>query len=72
VSRLGLAKTCGDQVTVMIQEVIAEQQAAVDDYYAGKMQALNFLVGQVMKKCRGRADPGHLNTLLKEILDKKV
>ena len=56
----------------MIQEVIAEQQAAVDDYYAGKMQALNFLVGQVMKKCRGRADPGHLNTLLKEILDKKA
>ncbi|OQA55220.1 MAG: Aspartyl/glutamyl-tRNA(Asn/Gln) amidotransferase subunit B [Euryarchaeota archaeon ADurb.Bin294] len=72
VSRLGLAKTSGDQVTAMIQEVIAEQQAAVDDYYAGKMQALNFLVGQVMKKCRGRADPGHLNTLLKEILDKKV
>jgi len=72
VSRLGLAKTSGDQVTALIQEVIAEQQAAVDDYYAGKMQALNFLVGQVMKKCRGRADPGHLNTLLKEILDKKV
>lgn len=72
VSRLGLAKTSGDQITGMIQEVIAEQQAAVDDYYAGKMQALNFLVGQVMKKCRGRADPGHLNTLLKEILDKKA
>ncbi|MDD3574245.1 MAG: Asp-tRNA(Asn)/Glu-tRNA(Gln) amidotransferase subunit GatB [Methanospirillum sp.] len=72
VSRLGLAKTSGDQITGMIQEVIAEQQAAVDDYYAGKMQELNFLVGQVMKKCRGRADPGHLNTLLKEILDKKA
>ncbi|MDX8550305.1 Asp-tRNA(Asn)/Glu-tRNA(Gln) amidotransferase subunit GatB [Methanospirillum sp. J.3.6.1-F.2.7.3] len=72
VSRLGLAKTSGDQVTTMIQEVITEQPAAVADYYAGKMQALNFLVGQVMKKCRGRADPGHLNTLLKEILDNKV
>ena len=72
VQRLGLAKSSGVQVTKMIEEVIAEQPAAVDDYYAGKMQAVNFLVGQVMKKCRGRADPGHLNNLLKDILDKKV
>ncbi|PWR71825.1 Asp-tRNA(Asn)/Glu-tRNA(Gln) amidotransferase subunit GatB [Methanospirillum stamsii] len=72
VDRLGLAKSSGDQVTQMIDEVIVEQPAAVADYYAGKMQALNFLVGQVMKKCRGRADPGHLNILLKEKLDKKV
>ncbi len=28
-------------------EVITEQPAAVADYYAGKMQALNFLVGQL-------------------------
>lgn len=69
--RLGLAKTGGDQVTGFIQEVLTEQPAAVADYYAGKEQALNFLVGQVMKKCRGRADPGQLNQLLKEALDKK-
>ena len=72
VTRLGLAKTSGDQITIAIQEVIAEQKAAVEDYHAGKMPALNFLVGQVMKKCRGRADPGNLNSLLKEILDKKA
>jgi aspartyl-tRNA(Asn)/glutamyl-tRNA(Gln) amidotransferase subunit B len=72
VKRLGLAKTSGDQITALIHDVIAEQKAAVDDYYAGKSQALNFLVGQVMKKCRGRADPGYLNKLLREILDKKV
>ncbi|MDD1723876.1 MAG: Asp-tRNA(Asn)/Glu-tRNA(Gln) amidotransferase subunit GatB [Methanospirillum sp.] len=70
VSRLGLAKTGGNQVQDMIREVIAEQPAAVSDYYAGKMQALNFLVGQVMKKCRGRADPGELNRLLIEALKK--
>lgn len=72
VDRLGLAKSSGDQVMKMIEEVIREQPSAVADYYAGKMPALNFLVGQVMKKCRGRADPGHLNTILKELLDKKV
>jgi aspartyl-tRNA(Asn)/glutamyl-tRNA(Gln) amidotransferase subunit B len=71
VKRLGLAKTGGGEIGSMIKDVLAEQPDAVTDYYAGKMQALNFLVGQVMKKCRGRADPGELNLMLKEALDKK-
>lgn len=71
VARLGLAKTGGNQIQEMIREVIAEQPDAVSDYYAGKMQALHFLVGQVMKKCRGRADPGELNRLLTEALKKE-
>ncbi len=70
VQRLGLAKTGGDEITGMVQEVIAENPQPVADYHAGKGPALNFLVGQVMKKCRGRADPAHLNALLKEELAK--
>jgi aspartyl-tRNA(Asn)/glutamyl-tRNA(Gln) amidotransferase subunit B len=70
VKRLGLAKTGGDEITEMVRAVIAENPQPVTDYHAGKGPALNFLVGQVMKKCRGRADPGHLNLLLKEELDK--
>jgi len=71
VKRLGLAKIGGGEIGSMISNVLAEQSDAVADYYAGKMQALNFLVGQVMKKCRGRADPGELNLMLREALDKK-
>jgi len=70
VKRLGLAKTGGDEITEMVRAVIAENPQPVADYHAGKGPALNFLVGQVMKKCRGRADPGHLNLLLREELDK--
>lgn len=70
VARLGLAKTGGDEISTMVREVIAENPQPVADYHAGKGPALNFLVGQVMKKCRGRADPGHLNVLLREELDK--
>ena len=42
---------------------------AVADYKAGKEQALKFLVGQVMKATRGRANPQLVNRLLKEKLE---
>ena len=66
VSRLNLAKTAGDDAALMgaINEVITENPKAVEDYRAGKSGALNFLVGQTMKKTRGRADPGELNRLM--------
>ena len=70
VSRLGLAKSAGDEIAHMIRQVLTENLQPVADYHAGKGPALNFLVGQVMKKCRGRADPAHLNTLLREELEK--
>lgn len=70
VHRLGLAKTGGDQVSSFIEEAVRENPQAVDDYKNGREAALNFLVGQVMKKCRGRADPGDLNARLRELLDR--
>jgi aspartyl-tRNA(Asn)/glutamyl-tRNA(Gln) amidotransferase subunit B len=70
VSRLNLAKTSGDSgaVAAAIEEAIRENPKALDDYRAGKGGAQNFLVGQVMKKTRGKADPGELNRLLTEAL----
>ncbi|MGB8891533.1 MAG: hypothetical protein WCC86_05660 [Methanoregula sp.] len=47
-----------------MRQVIAENPKAVEDYKAGKNGALNFLVGQTMKKTRGCADPGELNQLM--------
>ena len=68
VARLNLAKTSGDDNALMgaIHEVMMENSKAVEDYKAGKNGALNFLVGQAMKKTRGRADPGELNRLMVE------
>ena len=73
VSRLNLAKTSGDTgaITAAINEAIDENPKALEDYFAGKGGALNFLVGQVMKKTRGKADPGELNRMLIEALKKK-
>jgi aspartyl-tRNA(Asn)/glutamyl-tRNA(Gln) amidotransferase subunit B len=73
VKRLNLAKTTGDDSTIMtaIEEAITENPRALEDYRAGKAGALNFLVGQVMKKTRGKADPATLNRMLAEALKNK-
>ena len=49
--------------------VIDNNQPAAADYKAGKEQALKFLVGQVMKATRGRANPKLVNELLKKKLE---
>jgi len=73
VARLNLAKTSGDTgaITTSIGEAINENPKALEDYLAGKTGALNFLVGQVMKKTRGKADPAELNRMLAEALKKR-
>ncbi|HEX9247302.1 MAG TPA: Asp-tRNA(Asn)/Glu-tRNA(Gln) amidotransferase subunit GatB, partial [bacterium] len=49
----------------VIQEVITEHPGPVGDVGAGKVQAVTFLVGQVMKKTRGRANPALVNRLIR-------
>ncbi len=49
-------------------EVIKENPNAVNDFKAGKQEALNFLFGAVMKKTKGRADP----EVVKKLLIKKL
>ena len=73
VERLNLAKTAGDDGALhgIISEVIAQNPKAVEDYRNGKNGALNFLVGQAMKKTRGRSDPGELNRIMVESLKNK-
>lgn len=54
------------QLEEAVIEVLNSNVQAVADYKAGKAQALKFLVGQVMKSTRGRANPEVVNRLLKE------
>ena len=51
-----------------IEKVIAENPQSVSDYQAGKTKAIGFLVGQTMKAMKGKADPGMVNQILKELL----
>ena len=69
VKRLNLTKAEGEGLSGVIEEVIAEHPRAVADYAEGKKEAFNFLVGQVMRKTRGRVDPVELNRALSERLE---
>ena len=61
-----------DDLRVVVQGVVEEQPQAVADYRAGKQEALKFLVGQVMKATRGRANPRLVNEILREVLEGPV
>ncbi|MEL4306330.1 Asp-tRNA(Asn)/Glu-tRNA(Gln) amidotransferase subunit GatB [Methanococcoides sp. LMO-2] len=64
VKEKGLLKVEGDIVTQAVSEAIAENDEAVQDYLGGTEKSLNFLVGQVMKKTKGRADARQARELL--------
>ena len=53
-----------------IEKVIAENPQSVEDYKAGKKKAIGFLVGQTMKAMQGKANPGMVNQILTELLEK--
>ncbi|GGG16870.1 Asp-tRNA(Asn)/Glu-tRNA(Gln) amidotransferase subunit GatB [Paenibacillus aceti] len=57
-------------IMAIVQEVVAANPASVQDYQAGKEKAIGFLVGQVMKQSKGKANPGLVNKLLVEVLKK--
>ncbi|NLL78303.1 MAG: Asp-tRNA(Asn)/Glu-tRNA(Gln) amidotransferase subunit GatB [Clostridiales bacterium] len=63
-------KTVNDEGALRktVEEVIAANPQSVEDYQNGKEKAIGFLVGQTMKAMKGKADPGMVNQLLRELL----
>lgn len=56
-------------VTAWVDQAIQEFPKSVEDVRQGKTQAVGFLVGQVMKKSGGKANPGVVNQVLKQRLN---
>jgi aspartyl-tRNA(Asn)/glutamyl-tRNA(Gln) amidotransferase subunit B len=52
----------------LVAEVIAANPTQVEQFRAGKQQVLGFLVGQIMKASRGKANPQQVNEALKRAL----
>ena len=57
-----------DELEKMVLDVIANNPKSVEDFKAGKTQAASFLMGQVMKMSKGKANP----KVAKEMIDKKL
>ncbi len=72
ISQRGLSQISDAQkIETAVVEVITANAQAVADYKAGKEQALKFLVGQVMKATKGRANPQLVNELLRKKLERE-
>ena len=69
VAELGLAQiTDAGAIAEAVAQAIADNHQAVQDYMNGKETAAKFLVGQVMKVTRGKANPGVVSDLIVEQL----
>lgn len=58
-------------LAALVDEVLNENPQSIADYHAGKDRALGFLVGQLMKKSKGQANPARSSELLKAQLDSR-
>jgi aspartyl-tRNA(Asn)/glutamyl-tRNA(Gln) amidotransferase subunit B len=69
--RLGLGQVSNpSQIEAWVEEVVRDHPAQVAQYRAGKAQLLGFLVGQVMKRSGGRAEPKSVQQLLRQALER--
>ncbi len=65
----GLATVSDDTaLRAAAEQVIRGNPKSVQDYRNGKEKAIGFLVGQTMKAMQGKANPGMVNQILKELL----
>jgi len=70
ISRRGLSQISDTaEIENVIKQVVAANTQPVADYKAGKSQAMTFLVGQVMRLTKGRANAKIVNELLKKKLE---
>ena len=69
VQRKGLAQVSDPSVIrVAAQKILDRNSAQVEEYRAGKEKVFGFLVGQLMKDMRGKANAEVANRVLRELL----
>ena len=72
IERLGLVQmTDLSAIEKFVDEVLSENEQSIIDFKEGKDRALGFLVGQVMKKSRGKANPKVANEMLVNKMNKR-
>ncbi|WP_110956024.1 Asp-tRNA(Asn)/Glu-tRNA(Gln) amidotransferase subunit GatB [Anaerosinus massiliensis] len=57
------------EIEGIVDSVIAANPKPVEDYKAGNAKSIGFLVGQIMKQSKGKANPAMVNQMLKDKLD---
>lgn len=60
-----------DQIMQIVEEVLNENPTSIDQYKSGKTNILDYLVGQIMKKTRGQANPAMARSMMQEEIEKR-
>lgn len=70
INSMGLMQISDDNMLLdIINEVLSENPNSITDFKAGKDRALGYLVGQAMKKSKGKGNPQKFNKLISEKLN---
>ena len=65
IERLGVAQTHDEtSIEAFVDEALAANEKSIADYRNGKANALQFLIGQVMKQSKGKANPEMARAML--------
>ncbi len=56
--------TDNSEIEKIVEQVLAENPQSVEDYKAGKSNALKYLVGQSMRLSKGKANPQMINEMI--------
>lgn len=62
----------GSEVEKIVLQVLSENKPAVKDLALGETKALNFLVGLVMRKTKGKSNPKEVQKIIEEAVKKKL
>ena len=69
IEQLGLKQISNEnEIVDILNQVLHDNEAMIEEYKSGKDKAFNALIGQVMKASKGKANPGQVSQLLKEKL----
>ena len=60
-----------DEIMAVVNEVLTEHPEAIDQYKGGRTNILDFLVGQIMKKTRGQANPAMARSMMQAEIEKR-
>jgi hypothetical protein len=69
IRKKGWGRVGVEEIEKVMEQVLKENEAAVKDYKKGKKEALNFLVGQIMKLTGGKAMPKEIHRMIREKLE---
>ena len=61
--------SCTDEIEKLVNEVLNNNPKSIEDFKAGKTQAIGFLMGQVMKASKGKANPPVAKQMIEEKLN---